>query len=76
MKIFLPLLIFALGIIDELIKKKIYAIEGTVPCLNYMQEKFSLAWVKENMGIQPKKNIPEKILWRKKNSVKWNNSKQ
>ena len=27
-------------IVDELIKKKIYAIEETIPCLNYVQEQF------------------------------------
>ena len=62
------MLIFVQEINDELVEKQIYAIEEIVPYFNYIQEKFSLTWIKENMGIQTK-NIPEKICDRK---TQWN----
>ena len=47
----------------------LHAIEETGPCSIYLQEKSSLSWMKENMGVQPQ-NIPEKICDKRKT---WSN---
>lgn len=67
------MLIFVQEINDELVEKQIYAIEEIVPYFNNIQEKFSLTWIKENMGIQTK-NIPEKICDDRKTQWNYNNS--
>ena len=46
-------------------RNNIYAIQETVPCSIYIQEKFSSSWMKENIGIQPK-SIPEKFMTKEK----------
>ena len=67
------MLTFVQEINDELVEKQIYAIEEIVPYFSYIQEKFSLTWIKENMGIQTK-IIPEKICDDWKTQWNYNNS--
>ena len=67
------MLTFVQEINDELVEKQIYAIEEIVPYFSYIQEKFSLTWIKENMGIQTK-IIPEKICDDRKTQWNYNNS--